>query len=313
MAAHFTLKHRISASLVIGIEFLTTLLPMRWAVALGTLLGWIAGHAVPVRRRVVEENLRAAFPDLTPSALRKLRQTFYIHLGRWSAEYLFISRGSAIRRGITFTEEGLENLDNVLAEKRGIIAVTGHMGSWELMGMHFAHAGYPITVLAKPLHNGYLNRHVTRSRARSGLEIIFTGAEMSREVAERLGKGGIICFLADQDSRQFGTFVEFLGRPASTPRGPAMYALRTGCPLFPIFTVRERGLRHRVIYGKPIHPPSGPHDTDQAIQEMTQAFTRQLEAVIRSHPDQYFWAHRRWKTRPEDVRPKRRRRAGLAP
>ncbi|MBN1476301.1 lysophospholipid acyltransferase family protein [Candidatus Sumerlaeota bacterium] len=313
MAAHFTLKRRITASLVIALECLGTLLPMRWAVAIGAGIGWIAGHVVPVRRRVVDENLRAAFPDLAPRDRRRLCRDFYVHFGRWCVEYLFISRGSAIRRGVTFTEEGQERRDALLAEGKGFITVTGHMGSWELMGMHFAHEGHPITVLAKPLHNGYLNRHVTRSRARSGLEVIFTGTDMSRQISERLGRGKILCFLADQDSRQFGTFVEFMGRPASTPRGPAMYALRAGCPLFPVFTFRERGLRHRVIFGEPIRPPSDPINTDQAIQEMMQAYTRQLEAVIRRQPEQYFWVHRRWKTRPEDIRPKRRKRAGLDP
>ena len=313
MAAHYTVRARLAAWVLISIEWIISRLPLRWAIGLGGAIGWVAGPLRPPRSRVVDENLARAFPEMSPCGRRRLRRRFFVHFGRWIFENFHSGRLDAAARDPFVAEEGRENRDLAVGdgEGGGIIVVTAHLGSWELMGMHFAREGFAISAVAQPLHNGHLNDHVARVRERGGLRIIFTKTEMTPVITERLAKGEVVGFLADVDSRQFGTFVEFFGQLASTPRGPAMYALRTGRPILPVFTVRERGTEHRLIYGEPIRPPRDVEDFDRAVRDITQAFTRQLEAVIRRFPEQYFWVHRRWKTRPEDIKPKRRRRAGL--
>jgi KDO2-lipid IV(A) lauroyltransferase len=225
---------------------------------------------------------------------------------------LTLSRISKVDRKITVIDENKERLDNLLNSGKGFVAVTGHLGHWEIMVVDFAFRGIPLSAVVKPLHNGHLSDHIVRTRSASGLNIIFTSKRTQREVIKRLNGGEVVVFVADQDARQFGTFVDFFGRPASTHRGPAMFALRTGLPMLPVFTYWEEGVTHRAIYGEPIYPPENPPDTDLAIQEMTQAFTRQLEALARRVPEQYFWVHKRWKTKPEMLKAKRLRRAGLA-
>ncbi len=313
MSARHTFSARVTSWGVIGLGRLVTLLPRRWAIALGGGVGWLMSWICPIRQGVMRENLIAAFPEMTPRARRRLQRRFWVSFGRWALEQFYSTRPGILAQSIFVAEEGREHRDWILSLNRGFVVATGHLGNWELMGAHFAAEGLKICVVAKPLHNGYLNDHIVRSRGRVGLHVILTGRETSQEAIERIRAGEIVTFLPDQDAREFGTFVEFLGRPASTHRGAAMCAIRAGVPMFPVFSVRERGIHHRILCGEPIMPPESPEDIDRAVQEMMQAFTRQLAAAIRRFPEQYFWLHRRWKTRPEMVRPKRRRRAGLAP
>jgi KDO2-lipid IV(A) lauroyltransferase len=297
---------------MLGAAFLATRLPLRCGVALGAALGWFASWAVPVRRSVVRENLKMAFPEMTDRERRRLTGRIYANVGRMVAESLHIPRLDTVKRGLVSDQAGFERVERLISEHGGFVVFTGHLGSWELGGAHFARRGLPISAIAKPLHNGYLNDYIRRTREGAGLRIFFTSRDLRHEMIEGLRRGEIVTLLADQDARQFGVFVEFFGRPASTPRGPAMYALRAGKPILPVFIVRTRGIHHRILYGEPICPSSDPPDFDRAVQELTQASVRQLEEAVRAHPDQYFWLHRRWKTQPSMLKPKRHRRAGLA-
>jgi KDO2-lipid IV(A) lauroyltransferase len=304
-----------AAWLFIATEWVVSHLPLRPTAAFAGAVGAAVGVVAPLRRRVMTENLASAFPEMTAAERRRLMRRHCSHLGRWVVEFLNIPRLNAGSRGIVFTVDGQDHLDEVLAERRetgqGFIVVTGHIGSWELAACHIAREGLPFTALGKPVHNPTVNRHLADTRAGVGLKVMFTRRAQFTEIVKRLRDGEIITVAADQDDRQFGTFVDFLGRPASTPRGPAMCALRSGRPILPVFTVRERGLHHRIIHCPAIRPPESPEDVDRAVQELTQAYTRELEALVRRWPEQYLWLHRRWKTRPESVKARRRRRAGL--
>lgn len=119
-----------------------------------------------------------------------------------------------------------------------------------------------------------------------------------------LRAGRIVAFVADQDARGSGVFVPFFGRPASTHRGPALLALRAGSPLFLGYGIRlapGRFLGHL----ERVEVDRG-GEIDVAVDRLTAAFTAKLEEAIRRAPDQYFWHHRRWKTRPrEELRHRR--------
>jgi KDO2-lipid IV(A) lauroyltransferase len=303
------------ARLVIVLEQSLSIVPFRWALAFGAVIGWVMGRVAPFRGRVVRDNLARAFPELSPKERRRLRSRYYVHLGRWAIESLRVGWSSEAVTALDFTVEGQEHADALIAARDagegGFIVVSGHMGSWETMGVLVAEQ-VPLSAIAKPLHNEYLNDHISRSRAGAKLQIIFTLRVKVREISERIRKGEVVVFVADQDERQFGTFVNFMGQPTSTARGPAMMALRTGRPILPCYTYRLKGHRHQIVIFPPIWPPDSPEVVDQAVQAMTQEFTERLESIVRLRPEQYFWIHRRWKTRPEHLKIKRHRRAGLA-
>ncbi|UCH85084.1 MAG: lysophospholipid acyltransferase family protein, partial [Candidatus Latescibacterota bacterium] len=101
-----------------------------------------------------------------------------------------------------------------------------------------------------------------------------------------------------QDARHHGIFVDFFGRPASTVRGPAVFAIRRDCPIVPCFLIREGCDRHRAVFERPLWPDERLSGRE-AVRELTQRFTMLLEDYVRKYPEQYFWTHRRWKTKPE--------------
>ncbi|NUP89136.1 MAG: lysophospholipid acyltransferase family protein [Candidatus Sumerlaeia bacterium] len=311
MAAHHTPSARLISWAALTMIFAVTRLPMRWAVALGGGAGWLCSHVCPLRRGLVLRNLAIAFPGQSEAERRRLMRRCYRNFGRWAFETCFAGRVDTVKAGLVVEEEHRERLDRMLAECPGFIAVTGHLGSWEIGATHFAYMGIRLTAVVKPLHNGYMNDHIVRSRRRSGLKILFTNEGLTTAVTGRINRDEVVVIVSDQDARQAGTFVEFFGRPTSTPRGVAMFSVRSGRPILPVFTTRVRGNRHRMHYGEPIWPRDG-EDIDQEVRRITQAYTRELEALVRRFPDQYFWFHDRWKTSPGMLKPKRLRRAGLA-
>jgi KDO2-lipid IV(A) lauroyltransferase len=133
-------------------------------------------------------------------------------------------------------------------------------------------------------------------RRSAGIGIIERGVA-ARGVFESLRKRRIVALLADQDARKAGVFVDFLGSPASTFQGPAQFACRTGSPLVCCAIVRRPDETHDAILFPPIYPKTGV-DRDAEVLRLTQEHAKILGDCVRRHPEQYFWAHRRWKTRP---------------
>jgi KDO2-lipid IV(A) lauroyltransferase len=116
----------------------------------------------------------------------------------------------------------------------------------------------------------------------------------ARGVIKAVKQGRMVCMLSDQDAGSDGVIVDFLGRPASTPKGPAAFAIKTGTPLACGFIVRE-GARQRIILTPPIEfTSSGNKEND--IKNLTQGYTSLIEQYVREHPDHWFWPHRRWKS-----------------
>jgi KDO2-lipid IV(A) lauroyltransferase len=309
MSAKYGFRARLMAMPILGFVAVASRLPLGFSLRLGSILGWTFGLLVPIRRRITLENIGRAFPEMSRRERERLRRRFWAHVGRLVSTTLGYPRHMD---RFQFSQiEGLEHFHQVIAEGKGMVAVSGHFGAWELLGAHFAHRGHPFTAVAQPIHNGFIHDHIVRTRETIGIDLLYTGQRNSDEITRLLRSGGIVAFAADGDARQHGTFIDFLGHPASTPRGPAMYSLRTGAPILPMFCALLRGRDHRIIVWEPIYPPEDPPDLDHAVQELTQAYTAALESMIRQYPEQYFWFHRRWKTRPEAIKRKRRRRAGL--
>src|SRR5690606_25000651 len=193
--------------------------------------------------------------------------------------------------------EGLEDVRRVLSRGRGAVIVTGHLGNWEIGAASLAAQGIPLDGFAQMLGNPLVNRAVADARARLGMRVFDRRGAVARAL-RAVREGRAAGFVADQDARRAGVFVPFFGRPASTYRGPALVAIRAGVPLFLGIALRRPDGRYDVRIEEIETDRSGP--TDAAVLRLTAAFTARLEAAIRVAPDQYFWLHRRWKTRPPE-------------
>ncbi len=188
--------------------------------------------------------------------------------------------------------DGLENFQSALARGRGVLVATAHLGNWELSAFAHALMTAPMHVVARPLDNRRLDEFIERRRAMSGNRII-SKREAAREVLRALKRGQAVGILIDQNtSLEEGVFIDFFGIKACAGRGFARLAHHSGAAVVPGYALWSEAERKYVLRFDPEIPMSG------GVAADTQRIHSHLEKVIRQHADQYFWIHRRWKTRP---------------
>lgn len=278
-----------------------SLLPLR---VLSPVFLALAGacRALGVRRRVVRENLRAAFGnDLPAPELDRIERGCYAEYGRIVAEIVASDR-LLRRREEHFASLGLAVLEEAVRGGRGLLILTGHIGNFIVIGHYLRSLGFPMTFVAKRVANEYVNREIVKVYGRHGSTIIpVRGFKNDPEGGIRLyrslRRGDIVVALVDQDAGPEGYMSTFFGLPTSLPSGPARFAYRSGTPVTTGFATREDG-RIRVEIQRPIDcsPAGTPAEAERIILD---EYSRRLEAKVRSAPEQYFWFHKKWKSVPD--------------
>jgi KDO2-lipid IV(A) lauroyltransferase len=291
------IKHRIEYWITYLTGALARMIPYGLALALGSFLGWLAFDVLRIRRRVTLINLKNSLGAET-DGLMAIGRRAYRNFGKSMVEYaLFPSLDkNKIERMVEF--EGAENFDQALRRGKGAVVVAGHFGSWELMGAATSQKGYPVDFLVGEQHNILVDNLMNEYRRSAGIGIIKMGAA-AKGVIRALKNNRFVAMLSDQDAGSDGTVVEFFGRPASTPKGPAAFALKMNAPIVMAFIIRESGRRQRIVIEKAIFGDKT-SDKEEDIRNLTQAYTRVLEKYVRKYPDHWFWPHRRWKSTTRD-------------
>ena len=292
-----TLGHRLEYAVFRIVAWVASRLPERLALGLGALLGDLAGRVFRLRRSVVDANLARAFPDEPAAWRRQVAVASYRHLGREGVTLLRLGRMDAAELRERTSVVRLDLIEDALAEGRGVIAITGHFGNWEIGGAAVAARGFPTDVVAVRQHNPLFNRDLVAVREGLGMKVV-EKREAPREVLRSLRANRLVALVADQNIKRGGVFVDFFGIPAATVRGPALFALRTGAPVLMGMARRLPGstARYEVAFEE-VPRPEG-QTGEEAVRWLTAAHQQALEAWVRAHPEQYFWHHRRWKTRP---------------
>ena len=267
------------------------------AQGLGAGLGRIAYWILRGRRQVALDNLALVYGDtLSPAARATIARQSFEHLGMTAMECCRLFFGPAERLFARVRGQGMEYIGQAMARGRGIFFLTGHFGNWELLAATHGLAGFGLSVVVRPLDNPYLDNLIARARERSGLRAI-SKREAVQGVREALARGECIGILLDQDAGRAGVFVPFLGRPASTSRALAVLAIKTRAPVLPAFIHRLPDGGHELVLDPEI-PLAITGDLDHDIHVNTARFTEAIERHVRAHPEQWFWVHRRWKSRP---------------
>ena len=299
-ARTITFAHRVEyGALRSAIGFLGA---MRWrrAVRAGAAIGRFAYTPLGIRRDVVESQVAAAFPEAGERELRSIARGAFEHLGRVTVETALLSRMDPAGVLELFESvEGWDVVERLRARERGLIMVTGHLGNWELGGAYIAARGVPLDVVVRRMGNPLFDGYLTRTRSRLGMRVV-RDRDAVRRTPRTLRAGGAVAFLTDQAGLNLAsTFVPFFGRPAKTPRGPAVFALRLGTPVvFGTALLLPSG-RYRLVFEEIPVRNSGDHDAD--VDELVKAYTQKLESWVRRAPEQYFWQHHRWKRQPDDT------------
>lgn len=297
-----TLSHRLeylaTRAAVVGLR----LVGWRTASWIGGQLARLAYKPFGIRAGVVERQIAAAFPDRTPEQVRELAARSYESLGRTSIETAILP-GTSREEILARVErvEGWEHIDAALAKGKGIIAVTGHLGNWELGGAYVAARGVGIDAVVRGAANKLFEAYVTKTRTDIGVHVV-NDRDAVRRAPRALRENRMVALVADHDALGLAsTFVPFFGRPAKTPRGPAVFALRFDAPMVFIAIVRQPGGRYAFLVEPVEVTPSG--DREQDVDAIVLRYTQMLEDRIREYPDQYFWQHRRWRRQPPDTPP----------
>jgi KDO2-lipid IV(A) lauroyltransferase len=288
------IRHQIEYLFTRGVGTLVQILPYNAAIFIGSFLGDLAFSLLRIRRKVAIDNLKRAFGQTyTEKEFKKIAREAYRNIGRGFVEYaMFPALKNRLDKLVEF--EGLENFDKALKDRKGAVLIAGHFGSWELMGAATRQKGYPLDFLVGEQHNLLVDNLMNKYRQLMGIGIIKMGVA-TRGVIKALRNNRFVAMLSDQDAGTDGAVVDFFGYPASTPKGPAAFALKTGAPVIMAFIIRKNNGKQRVILEEPIYIQES-SNKEEDIRKLTQAYTSLLEDYVRKYPDHWFWPHRRWKS-----------------
>ncbi len=280
-------RHRVQNALARGLIGLALALPYRWRVP---VFGWIAARLVaPLAgwHRRIRANLALVWPELSPRAVARICRAVPDNVGRTVIEIYsgaaFIARAAAIPP----TGPGLAALEQAYAEGRPVILVTGHFGNYDASRAALVARGFPVGALYMPMSNPLFNAHYEAAISRIGAPIFARGPRGLAGMVRHLRGGGWLGMLVDHNM-DHGAPLGFFGHEALTALSAAELALKYDALLVATYGIRQPdGLGFEIVIEEPI-----PHGDPLA---MTQALNDSLEALVRRHPGQWFWIHRRWK------------------
>jgi len=264
------------------------------------LLYWCARRAAEIRyifqpnlRKTVKENIRIVLEyrkttrgqSYTEEELHRLVKNAFHNFGVYLADFFYIPRWSnrLIERQVQI--EGIELLDEHLAGGNGVIALTGHIGNWELSGVIAAILGYKVTAVAIPYLNSSVTGICNRIRNSQGLEVILTG-ENPKKLLKTFKENRVLAVLGDRVFTEKGMNIKFLGVDVVLPRGPATLAIRMKTPLVAGFFVKEDH-GYRFFFQRIPLPPPSPTE-EEKIDFLVSKGAEVLEQVIMDYPDQWL-------------------------
>jgi KDO2-lipid IV(A) lauroyltransferase len=263
------------------------------------LAGRLLHALLPLRRRIVHENLRHVFGARAPqAAIERLAQAHYAHLWRLGTEFVRFRFMPAARKRAMVRVENLDAFVRAFEAGKGVLILTGHFGNWEVSTVAGIQS-YPqvhgrFHFVRRPIKPRWLDALVTRRFARAGFGVLGKRGSLDA-ICQRLEAGDVVVFPFDQFAhRPDGIDVEFFGQPVGTFRSLAILALATGAPVLPAASWREPGGRHVLRFEDPV-PAVDIEDTNEAIRRTTRAYNAALETLILRHPDQWWWVHRRFR------------------
>jgi Kdo2-lipid IVA lauroyltransferase/acyltransferase len=276
------------------------ILPYRICLIYGQFLAVLLYPLMRKHRKIARENIDYAFPDWTDEQKKQLIWKNFLYMGKLLAGSLFASRMDRkwMDEYLVYEPEILALEKKVISDGVGVVLISGHLGTWEIlvqfMGLRMKGGG-----IYKKIRNPYVDQFVKRLRESNG--IVLVPMEESGTVIKMLKQGYWVGFGSDQNAGKAGIFVDFMNRKASTFQGPVVMAYLTGARLMFYATIcGEDGKVLVKVKDLGFVDKKQFSDRDSAVRHYTNLWTNALESEIRNYPDQYFWVHRRWRTKPGD-------------
>ncbi len=282
-----------------SIGFLFSLSGPRALSRAGKLLGWLLWFFLPGRRRLARRTMEHHL-GCSPTESSKLVYRNFQHTGRSFLELLHSRKVDYRFMQNRVRIEEPQRLETILGMQRPIVAITGHLGAWELLSGFIAlyFPKRPCQIVVRHPKNEALKEMMLHFRSKNNVEIV-SSKQAAPRVRSCLSKQGLSGFLVDHNTRRSqSVFLPFLREYAAVNMGPALLALRCKAVVWPIFMVRENG--GYVIHNhEPLDTLTLEGSLREKVTRVAQFYTSEVEAMVERYPEQWLWMHKRWKTRPD--------------
>ena len=245
-------------------------------------------HYIPKRKNLALKNLSIAFPNHPAEWIEKTLKNCYKFLTFNFIQFLTFPKST---KNVIIEVIGQDLLDEALNKGRGVILISAHFGTWEILGHWLGVNNYPLRGVAQRQTNRGANKFFEEKRQLSGIKHVYRKVGFDR-LYNILDENKILGLVSDQDAKSKGIFVNFFNRQASTHTGAAKFHLNTGAPMIFGLCIQTDFQKYKIE----LISVSG---SEKNVENITQEFTSILENIIRKHPEQNFWFHNRWKTIPQ--------------
>ena len=273
-------------------EGLALCLPSRILYGLAWIISTLQYLFSRQDRTSVRENLKAIFPDIDRRLLEKYTKGVFLNFGLYLANFLRFKKIDLNYLKEHLIIEGLAEVDKALAQKKGLIILSGHIGNWELGGIALGLLGYPINAITLTHKDPRVNQFFNRQREKKGFKAIPLGKAV-RGCLEAFSRNEIVCILGDRDFTQGGLVVDFFGRPSLIPKGPAVFFLKNKVPIVMALSLQEDSDKFRLSFSPAIQfQSSGNYEEDLIL--FTKDYLKRIESSIRRLPWQWAMFRRFW-------------------
>ncbi len=244
-------------------------------------------------RRETKKNLRAIFPEKSEHEIRKIRIRMFRNFAKYLVDFFRFEKldKEYVKRNIKI--ENIHYFAEALAEGKGAIALSAHLGNWELGGAVIALSGYDFWIVALPHKNKKVDNFFNAKRESKGVNVIPLGKAV-RKTLTLLKENKLVALVGDRDFKETGKVVEFFGKPTILPIGPAAFALKTGALIVPGFMLRNKDDSFTLTIEKPIKPSLALENNDNGLLELINQYKIILEGYIRRFPEQWYMFRRFW-------------------
>lgn len=246
------------------------------------------------RKKVGLKNLDRAFPQKDRTWKINILKKCYKYLAWSIVEFLCLAKDPSVVKNWFVSVEGEKILQELKEKGSGAIILTGHIGNWELLAGWLASRGYPIHAIVRAPNDEDVAAILQETRDKLGLKT-FSKYNIMLGAAKLARKGAFMAILADQDGGREGIHVPFMGEMCSTPGGPAALSHLASVPIIPLVSYRIKPFEHEVHIYPPLSEPESSSRSER-IELVTGEANRVLEEMIKKHPEQWLWLHRRWKS-----------------
>jgi KDO2-lipid IV(A) lauroyltransferase len=288
------MKNKIEYILFVLFSWCFRLLGLNLSRKFATILAFLFFYLIPIRKKVVFNNLKIAFPENDYRNNKKLAFKIYLSFTITLVEILSLPY---MKRDKLFNAVECRNPELIVEkfkEGKGVILLSSHFGNWEFTAISVAiQIQLPFSVIVKPLRNPFVYEWMNKARTKFGNEVVPLGISI-RKTYQTLKEKKIVAMVADQRGPAEGVKVDFFGKKVSVYTGPAALALKTGAPLICGIAIRQKNYKYKMVLVE-ISQQNLPEGEEEKILEISQRYTSYLEKVIRENPEQWLWMHNRWK------------------